>query len=82
MEKGRNFLNSKAYQAWGNVNPSFDDKILEKMLPFVVNCHLHDNDGIWDLHGNVGTGSIDWKHIVALLEKKLLDFKLFKVKLF
>ena len=51
------------------------------MLSYVVNCHLHDNNGIEDLHGNIGIGTIDWKHIVSLL-KKLLDFKLFKVKLF
>lgn len=45
----------------------WEDKALEKMLPHVVNCHLHDNDGSWDVHGRIGSGNIDWKHIKSLL---------------
>ena len=45
----------------------WEDKALEKMLPHVVSCHLHDNDGSWDTHSRIGTGNIDWKHIKSLL---------------
>ena len=68
MDKGRNSFNSAPYQDWKPVTPEFDDHILEKMLPHVVNCHLHDNDGITDQHFNIGRGTVDWKHIVGLLK--------------
>lgn len=69
MDRGRNFPDSKPYTAWGSVPPHFDHQILEKMLPHVVNCHLHDNDGITDQHVNVGLGTVDWKHVVTLLRQ-------------
>ena len=68
MDKGRNFPESNPYKVWGEVTPTFDDRILEKMLPHVVNCHLHDNDGISDKHRNIGDGTIDWNHIAPLLK--------------
>ena len=48
MDKGRNYPECNAITAARNVGretPSWDDKILEKMLPHVVNCHIHDNMG-------------------------------------
>ncbi|MBO4632717.1 MAG: sugar phosphate isomerase/epimerase [Lentisphaeria bacterium] len=69
MDKGRNFPESNPYSAWGTEPPQFDDRILEKMLPHVVNCHLHDNNGIADQHFNIGRGTVDWKHIVRLLKQ-------------
>ena len=47
----------------------WNDHILEDMLPHVVNCHIHDNDGVKDLHLPPGQGCIDWKHIAQLLKK-------------
>ena len=69
MDKGRNTPDSNPFKTWGNVPPQFDDHILEKMLPHVVNCHLHDNNGVTDQHFNIGRGNIDWPHIVGLLKK-------------
>jgi len=69
MDKGRDFPDSLPFKCCGDVPPQFDDQILEKMLPHVVNCHLHDNNGILDQHRNIGRGNIDWKHIVGLLKK-------------
>ena len=46
----------------------FDDHILEKMLPHVVNCHLHDNDVSWDQHYNIGMGTVNWQKIIPLLK--------------
>ena len=45
----------------------WDGEALEKMLPWLVNCHLHDNDGFNDQHVMPGQGKIDWKHVVNLL---------------
>ena len=47
----------------------YDDKILEKLLPYVVNCHLHDNNGQTDEHTLPGRGDIDWPHIMGLLKQ-------------
>ena len=68
MDNGRHCPDSNAFKAWGEVPPSFDDRILEKMLPYVVNCHLHDNNGINDQHRNIGHGNINWDHIAGLLK--------------
>lgn len=69
MDKGRNFPESRPYVVWKPSVPQFDNQILEKMLPHVVNCHLHDNDGITDQHLNPGRGTVDWKHVIGLLKK-------------
>lgn len=69
MAGKRNSPNSAVYFAWRNVPPRFDDHILEKLLPHVVNCHLHDNDGITDQHCNIGRGTVNWKHVVGLLKR-------------
>ena len=58
-----------AWRFWTPVTPEFDDQVLEKMLPEVVSCHLHDNHGFRDEHQLPGRGNIDWKHIVGLLKK-------------
>lgn len=70
MAKDRGFQDSHPIQAWQNVGPiPYDDKILEKLLPHVVNCHLHDNNGQYDSHLTPGDGNIDWRHIMPLLAK-------------
>ena len=69
MDKGRNFPDSNPFKYWKDVPPQFDDRILEKMLPEVVNCHLHDNNGIIDQHFNPGRGTVDWKHVIGLLKQ-------------
>ncbi len=43
------------------------EKILRTMLPHIVNCHLHDNDGSLDQHRLPGNGTIRWDRIGALL---------------
>ena len=43
------------------------EKILRTMLPHIVNCHLHDNDGVADYHRLPGKGTIRWDRIAALL---------------
>lgn len=43
--------------------------ILAKMLPHIVTCHLHDNDGTVDDHRIPGNGTLDWKKLMPLLAK-------------
>lgn len=45
----------------------WDGMMLEKMLPWIVNCHLHDNHGYDDEHLLPGQGLIDWKKVTSLL---------------
>lgn len=56
----------KAWQRFGEIQ--YDTNILEKMLPHVTTCHLHDNNGIWDEHLLPGRGIIDWPRIIGLLK--------------
>ncbi|MBR0459975.1 MAG: sugar phosphate isomerase/epimerase [Victivallales bacterium] len=37
-----------------------EDDSLEVLAPYIVTCHIHDNDGYGDLHGMPGDGTIDW----------------------
>ena len=63
---------SEVWQQWQNSGcgePPLETRTLEKMLPHVVNCHLHDNDGSHDQHLIPGRGNIDWTHIIALLKQ-------------
>lgn len=45
----------------------WENRALEKMLPHVVTCHLHDNDGSSDQHRRIGSGNVNWQHIKSLL---------------
>ena len=71
MDHGREIPDSlprRNYAGTGS-EPEWEDHALEKMLPHVVNCHLHDNNGYEDQHLLPGWGNIDWKHTMDLLKK-------------
>lgn len=70
MDKGRLAPEGAAWEGWrfcGVDTPQWDDKILDKMLPYIVNCHIHDNDGTKDAHDLPGRGNIDWKKVFSKL---------------
>ena len=72
MNNGRLHADGRAQQGWKAVGvdtPQWDDQILEKMLPQVVTCHLHDNYGDEDQHDLPGNGNVDWNHVRELLYK-------------
>lgn len=71
MDKGRNFEKNSAADCYVLVGekPVYDDKVGEKMLPHIVNCHLNDNDGQYDTHINLFDGNTDWKKVVDLLNR-------------
>ena len=70
MTNGKAYPDGAAAEDWGifGETPDWNDPILEKMLPHVVNCHLHDNNGDRDRHMLCGKGNVDWKKISALLK--------------
>ena len=71
MDKGRLYEDSNAGRAFAKVGipVPWDDHILEKLLPNVVNCHVHDNMGQWDDHKIPGKGNVNWDHIISLLKQ-------------
>ena len=43
--------------------------VFQQMKDGIVTCHLHDNDGITDLHAAPGAGNIDFSKLAAELRK-------------
>ena len=71
LDNGRHHPGGTIWKYWQMVGvdePEWDDRIIEKMLPQMVNCHLHDNDGSGDAHAMPGNGNVDWKKIIPLLK--------------
>ena len=50
--------------AWGEVVECYPDA-LGDLLPHIVTCHLHDNDGYSDAHKMPGDGRINWPELIA-----------------
>ena len=73
MDNGRLYDSGSAWNGWRTAGfdctPPWCNDALEKMLPHVVNCHLHDNMGDSDAHTLPGRGNINWPHIIGLLQK-------------
>ena len=43
------------------------NRFIDALLPSIVVCHLHDNDGEADRHWVPGDGIIDWRHVMPIL---------------
>ena len=54
------------YGKWGLPVP-WETDILGRLLPHIVNCHLHDNRAAKDEHDLPGTGTVDWQTTFAKL---------------
>ena len=58
-----------------NTPEDFKDVMLEnnrralELLPYIVTCHLHDNNGLEDQHLPPGQGTIDWAELASALKK-------------
>lgn len=52
-----------------NISEAGLDWVFEQMKDRIVTCHLHDNDGITDLHAAPGTGNIDFVSLVSKLKQ-------------
>ena len=46
-----------------------EDHSLEKLAPYIVTCHLHDNDGFSDQHDLPGSGTIAWESLIPRLAR-------------
>ena len=69
MARDRGAADSSPIQAWQRFGAvPYDAAILDKMLPHVTTCHLHDNDGLCDQHLLPGRGEIAWGPLVAKLK--------------
>ena len=74
MDSGRLFTEGEAYSRWNAIGiktPPWEDAVvkLKRMLPDVVNCHLHDNYGNKDQHDLPGNGNVKWDKIIPLLRQ-------------
>ena len=54
------------YGKWGLPVP-WEKNVLDRLLPHIVNCHLHDNHAVRDEHDLPGTGTVDWKTVFSRL---------------
>ena len=66
MSKGKLYPEGAANTSWKYTTPNtpqWDDHIIDKMLPEIVTCHLHDNTGERDQHNLPGNGNVDWQNI-------------------
>ena len=46
----------------------WEENMVAKLRPWIVNCHFHDNNGIVDEHKLVGQGTVDWNRIMNTLK--------------
>ncbi len=59
---------TKVYSPASSIKREEEEKFFLKFLNKVREVHLHDNNGIWDEHGIIGTGTIDFKHYFEMLK--------------
>ena len=55
--------------SWYETGVLPENNALEVLKPFIVTCHLHDNNGLGDTHSLPGTGDMDWRGILSDLRK-------------
>ena len=69
MENGMDIPECVAHKAFGDYGlpVPWEKNVLDRMLPYIVNCHLHDNNAAADQHLLPGKGTIDWGKLVPKL---------------
>ena len=55
-------------EAWDEDAVGYCNDALDRLLPHIVTCHLHDNNGYIDSHKMPGDGTINWDNLVSKLE--------------
>ena len=68
-EKGMLHPDSEVPATWeiAGLTVRWEKNIAERLQPYIVNCHVHDNCGVGDEHRLTGEGDIDWQRIVPIL---------------
>ena len=68
MEKGMAFSDSRPWGQWeGRGEIEWEHDVLNKLLPHIVTCHLHDNNGSQDQHKLPGQGTVNWQEVMKVL---------------
>ena len=69
MQYGRSIPECVAHKAFGDYGfaPAWESDVLGRMLPHIVDCHLHDNNAAADQHLLPGKGTVDWSALVPKL---------------
>ena len=70
-ERGQDFPGKTIVPAiWNDIGLPvvWEEDMVGKFQPWLVNCHLHDNNGITDEHNLPGAGTVDWAHVMAVLK--------------
>ena len=69
MEHGKGNPECLAYSRYEGIGEiPWETDSLGKMLPYIVNCHLHDNNAALDTHTIPGLGTVDFKGIMPRLK--------------
>lgn len=64
--KPKNYTRYQVEEAWrGNLIE--EPAALEKLYPYIVTCHIHDNSGVGDDHNLPGRGTTDWGELMPRL---------------
>ena len=66
MEKGMSFPGRSCVPPiWDDLGipVEWEENLIGKFSPWLVNCHLHDNNGMEDEHKLPGAGTVDWEKI-------------------
>lgn len=64
--KPKSYSRYQIEQAWrGNLIE--EPAALEKLHPYIVTCHIHDNSGVGDDHNLPGRGTADWAELMPKL---------------
>ena len=69
-EKGMNFPGRSCVpKIWNDLGipVEWEENMIEKFAPRMVNCHLHDNYGVDDEHNLPGDGTVDWTRMLRAL---------------
>ena len=54
--------------AWGEKIDEYEGAY-QRLAPYIVTCHLHDNDGYSDAHRLPGEGTIDWADLIPKIKR-------------
>ncbi len=57
-------------ELWKNNVILGENNAVDRLAPYIIECHLHDNDGLFDQHRLPGEGTIDWEHVIDVLKNK------------
>ena len=69
MEHGMNLPKCSGTASFDELGipPQWEHDVLDRLLPHIVNCHLHDNDASADQHQLPGRGNIEWDKLIPKL---------------